>query len=366
MTTAAVSPIITVDYSMAKNPIISEHDFRFPRRPFESTAGPEAIKHERSPEDLRMRELNLEMAATDHAARYGLLQASLFPHLEDSDETMEELQEEDPLAIQIWKFFSKTKQSLPRQERMENFTWRMMHVKLRKWRAQRDQHDERIPVHGESCQPPISTSSTATTLMADSSSSSNRFHNNNNSTASTANAPSGIAQLRKATDQNVSQSEPMNLDDFIFPDNVAPSAGFTSLLTSGKQETEKSATRATAAAIPIKSRKTSAQHFVPQSVPVPPHQRTQDEFGYVTRHHRKTSIDERRVSVDDSSPVHRHHEYLQRTKSCVQPVYRPGPLSHFHYTWLRQFHDIYNVANDLSGPESQASCQFLPACLCSQ
>lgn len=297
MTTAAISPIKMVDYSMAKNPIISEHDFRFPRRPFESPAGPEAIKDERSPEDLRMRELNLEMTARDHAARHGLLQTPLFPHLEngmsDSKETMEELQAEDPLAMQIWKFFSKTKQSLPRQERMENLTWRMMHVNLRKWQKQRDQHDERIPVHGESCPPPISTSSTATTLMADSSSSSARYHSNN-STAANANAPSGIAQLRKATDQNVSQPDPMNLDDFIFPDNVAPSTGFTSSLTSGKQETEKSATRATAAAIPIKSRKTSGQHFVPQSVPVPPHQRTQDEFGYVTRHHRKTSIDERR------------------------------------------------------------------------
>ncbi|KAI1120794.1 hypothetical protein F5Y10DRAFT_116755 [Nemania abortiva] len=311
MTTGATSPPTTTStyYTMAKNnPTITEHDFRFPRRPFESAIGADEIKHEGSPEDLRMRELNLDMAATDdNAARYGFLQTSLFPHLEDgmsdTNATIGDMQAQDPLAMQIWRFFVQTKRSLPRKERMENFTWRMMHANLKKWREQRGQHDERIPVHGESCQPPISTSSTATALTVDTSSSTITRHNNINnsnnnlssSAAGTANAPSGIAQLRKATDQNASQPEPMNLDDFIYPDHVAPPAGFASSLTSGKQENEKSATRATAGAIPIKSRKASGQHFVPQSVPVPPHQRTQDEFGYVARHHRKTSVDERRA-----------------------------------------------------------------------
>ncbi|KAI1276403.1 hypothetical protein F5Y07DRAFT_135438 [Xylaria sp. FL0933] len=281
---------------MANKPTITEHDFRFPRRPFESsTAAGDDAKDEGSPGDLRIRELNLDMAAMGNlgAARHDLLKASLFPHLENdmsgSSQTLGELQAQDPLAMQVWKFFSKTKQSLPRQERMENLTWRMMYVKLRK-PDQQAQHDERIPVHGESRRPPISASSTATTVVADSSSSGRHSSN-----TGTANAPSGIAQLRKATDQNVSQPEPMNLDDFIFPDNVAPPAGLTSSLEAGKQEKDKSATRATATAIPIKSRKSSGQHFVPQSVPAPPHQRTQDEFGYVTRHHRKTSIDERRA-----------------------------------------------------------------------
>ncbi|KAI1733865.1 hypothetical protein F4680DRAFT_378464 [Xylaria scruposa] len=283
---------------MAKNPTITEHDFRFPRRPFETAAGPGEMKSEGSPGDLRIRDLNLDSAAANNAALYDVLRAPLFPHLEggmyDSNETLSELQARDPLAMTVWKFFSRTKQSLPRQERMENFTWRMQHVNLQKLRKQQGHHDELIPVHGESYHTPFSTSSTtATKAMVDSSSSTR--HNSSNSLASgTANAPSGIAQLRKATDQNVSQPEPMNLDDFVFADNVAPSAGFTSTLKTGNQEREKSATRATAAAIPIKSRKASGQHFVPQSVPVPPHQRTQNEFGYVTRHHRKTSIDERR------------------------------------------------------------------------
>ena len=46
----------------------------------------------------------------------------------------EEMQRQDPLATQIWKFFSQTKQRLPNQERMQNLTWRMMHMNLRKQR----------------------------------------------------------------------------------------------------------------------------------------------------------------------------------------------------------------------------------------
>ncbi|KAI0452069.1 hypothetical protein F5B21DRAFT_356832 [Xylaria acuta] len=302
MATGATSPSMIAGFSMAKNPTITEHDFRFPRRPFEAAAGADEMENEGSPGDLRIRELNLDTAAAYNAARYDVLRAPLFPHLEGgmsgSNEALSELQARDPLAMTVWKFFSKTKQSLPRQERMENFTWRMQHVNLQKLRNQQGRHDELIPVHGESCHPPFSTASTATKAMVDSTLSTRHTSNNNNSASGTANAPSGIAQLRKATDQNVSQPEPMNLDDFVFADNVAPSAGFTPSLKTGNQETEKSSTRATAAAIPIKSRKASGPHFVPQSVPVPPHQRTRDEFGYVTRNHRKTSIDERRVSGD--------------------------------------------------------------------
>lgn len=96
----------------------------------------------------------------------------------------------------------------------------------------------------------------------------------------------------------------MNLDDFIFPENVAPAAlvgAHSSDMMKQKQERGEGdrSGHTTAAAIPIKSRKnppSTQQPLVPQSVPVPPHQR-QDEFGYVTRHHRKTSIDERRVSI---------------------------------------------------------------------
>ncbi|KAI2622075.1 hypothetical protein GGS21DRAFT_494469 [Xylaria nigripes] len=303
MTLGATSPIL---FSMAKNPTVTEHDFRFPRRPVEDTAGEEDTKDEEGREKpLRLPELYCDLMTLDNAAQHQLLKTSLFPHLEHGmsglNETIDEAQAKDPLGIQIWRFFSNTKQSLPRQERIENLSWRMMHVnslKMRKQYEDRPRYDERVSVYGESGCLPATVSSTVSTVMATDvfPSSSPAHHNSDHPTSSgVVNAPSGIAQLRKVTDQVVSQAEPMNLDDYMVPDDVISPTGFALSPRHGKQETERSATLTTAAAIPIKSRKASLQHFVPQSVPVPPHQRTQDEFGYVTRHHRKTSIDERRT-----------------------------------------------------------------------
>ncbi len=128
-------------------------------------------------------------------------------------------------------------------------------------------------------------------------------------TSSSNNLPSGIAQLRKTSDLNLGhQSDPMNLDDFIFPENVVPAATLSSTHSPDttvqqqkqrRRNSERLVHTTTAGAIPIKSRKnvSPSQPLIPQSVPVAPHQRHQDEFGYVTRHHRKTSIDERRVSI---------------------------------------------------------------------
>ena len=42
------------------------------------------------------------------------------------------MQKKDPLATQIWKLYSKTKTRLPNQERMENLTWRMMAMSLKR------------------------------------------------------------------------------------------------------------------------------------------------------------------------------------------------------------------------------------------
>ncbi|KAG9997127.1 hypothetical protein KCU78_g17104, partial [Aureobasidium melanogenum] len=52
-------------------------------------------------------------------------------------ETPEELQRKDPLGTQIWKLYSKTKNTLPNSERMENLTWRMMSMNLRRAQQQR-------------------------------------------------------------------------------------------------------------------------------------------------------------------------------------------------------------------------------------
>lgn len=90
----------------------------------------------------------------------------------------------------------------------------------------------------------------------------------------------------------------MNLDDYIVADNIAPPAGLTASPSPElSKQGEDRPLRTHISAIPIKHRQASLPHFVPQSVPVPAHApNAQHEFGYVTRHHRKTSIDERRVS----------------------------------------------------------------------
>ncbi|KAI0113862.1 hypothetical protein F4776DRAFT_656738 [Hypoxylon sp. NC0597] len=270
MAASTAPPMATSSPSTAMNPTTTEHDFRFPRRPFEPTQSIKKNADENSPGDLRMHELNLDFTKPDNPAVFDFLQTSIFPNLQNgmsgNSESLEQMQESDPLATQVWRFFRNTKHNLPSQERMENLTWRMMHLSLRR----RKQAEE-------------ARSRTA-------------LRETGNATANNANAPSGIAQLRKTSDQNLAHTDPMNLDDFIFPENVATPAGLAATPSpdANKQDGEKSA-HTTAAAIPIKSRKTASQHFVPQSVPVPAHQRNQDEFAYVTRHHRKTSIDERRT-----------------------------------------------------------------------
>jgi GATA-binding protein len=112
-------------------------------------------------------------------------------------------------------------------------------------------------------------------------------------------APSGIAQLRKSSDLNNDHPDHMNIDEFIFSDNISTPAGMSpSPELKKEKETVPKAPNAVASAIPIKMRKESAPISIPQSVPAQQHGiRNYDEFGYVQRHIRKTSIDERRVSA---------------------------------------------------------------------
>ena len=53
----------------------------------------------------------------------------------------EELQKEDPLAMQVWRLYARTKANMPHVQRMENLTWRMVGMALkRKLEAQKQQH----------------------------------------------------------------------------------------------------------------------------------------------------------------------------------------------------------------------------------
>ncbi|KAJ8481988.1 hypothetical protein ONZ45_g15115 [Pleurotus djamor] len=44
----------------------------------------------------------------------------------------EQLAKDDPLATQVWKMYARTKATLPQAQRMENLTWRMMALTMRK------------------------------------------------------------------------------------------------------------------------------------------------------------------------------------------------------------------------------------------
>lgn len=49
-----------------------------------------------------------------------------------NDADPEQLAKDDPLATQIWKMYARTKATLPHAQRMENLTWRMMALALKK------------------------------------------------------------------------------------------------------------------------------------------------------------------------------------------------------------------------------------------
>lgn len=103
--------------------------------------------------------------------------------------------------------------------------------------------------------------------------------------------------MRKTSEINAAAgADAMNLDDFIYSENVATPSGLMSPPPAPRRD-DASPGATPASGIPIKSRKgSSSNHFVPQSVPQ--YQRTgNNEFNYIQRHHRKTSIDERRVSA---------------------------------------------------------------------
>lgn len=130
---------------------ITEHDFRFPRRPADqhqpsqedstsdsatAKSGTGALTKDTGANTL----VNLD-SLSGSSARKDMLRESFFPTWNDDTAGEEldspaEMQKKDPLATQIWRLYSKTKKQLPNQERMENLTWRMMAMSLRKRRLE--------------------------------------------------------------------------------------------------------------------------------------------------------------------------------------------------------------------------------------
>lgn len=140
-------------------------------------------------------------------------------------------------------------------------------------------------------------------------------------------APSGIAQqLRRSADQQAQQQaqqqqqllppahDTMNLDDFIFSSSVGSPAGLSPDPSNGVEGGPFSAASGSGSGVPIRKANQPSDHdhnlalAHASAPPVPPQIHRENEFGYVARHVRKTSIDERRVSAlslpPPSLPLH--------------------------------------------------------------
>ena len=91
----------------------------------------------------------LDLPIPEAIARNEVLRDSMFPDWRDDNsgeplESPEEMQKKDPLGTQIWKLYSRTKTRLPNQERMENLTWRMMAMNLKR-REQMEAYEYSVP-----------------------------------------------------------------------------------------------------------------------------------------------------------------------------------------------------------------------------
>nr|POE79406.1 nitrogen regulatory protein area [Quercus suber] len=243
-----------------------------------SSGSSSAIHSLTSASTLSTLEGKLDLSPSDITARRGLSKPFFDQWGDDTvaeqSESPEEMQKNDPLGTQIWKLYHKTKGQLPNSERLENLSWRMMSMNLRRKELERQQ--------GLAARP------------------------------HTQNTPSGIAQLRRSSEQTGntdSQNEQMDLDDFLAPSSIASPGDDFPVLTAS--ELAPSST-STVSAIPIKQQQrlqndesALARASAPSANALDP-RRDSQEFAYVQRHIRKTSIDERRVCFKNSWIVSQH------------------------------------------------------------
>lgn len=121
----------------------SPRHVRFSPSEFDYSSGTSsAIQSLTSASTLSTLEGKLDLSPTDTAARKGLLRDSVFNEWKDDAtdleaESPEEMQKKDPLGTQIWKLYHKQKGQLPNSERLENLTWRMMSMNLRRKELER-------------------------------------------------------------------------------------------------------------------------------------------------------------------------------------------------------------------------------------
>ena len=121
----------------------SPRHVRFPPGYSDSaSASSSAIQSLTSASTLSTLESKLELSPTESAARKGLLRETVFDEWKNDatdleQEDPEEMQKKDPLGTQIWRLYHKQKGQLPNSERLENLSWRMMSMNLRRKELER-------------------------------------------------------------------------------------------------------------------------------------------------------------------------------------------------------------------------------------
>lgn len=128
----------------------SPRHVRFPERGYDSsvtsTSGTSsAIASLTSQSTLDNLSTRLDLSPNEKETRKGLLRESFFePFKNDANrlesDSPEEMQKQDPLGTQIWKLYHKTKGQLPNSERLENLSWRMMSMNLRRRELERQRY----------------------------------------------------------------------------------------------------------------------------------------------------------------------------------------------------------------------------------
>lgn len=63
---------------------------------------------------------------------------ALQPQSLDDDTDLEQMARDDPLATQVWKMYARQKATFPHAQRMENITWRMMALALKKKKGEEE------------------------------------------------------------------------------------------------------------------------------------------------------------------------------------------------------------------------------------
>lgn len=92
---------------------------------------------------------------------------------DDSDDSDKNPTKKDPLATQVWRMYTKAKDNLPNGSRLENLTWRMMAMTLKKKEKADSAASSPIAGAGEparmrhTSQPPLTTNTTSQIMMVD-------------------------------------------------------------------------------------------------------------------------------------------------------------------------------------------------------